>query len=520
MRPAKRIKKAKTRNSEEVLQRLQQFLEQDADIEELASILCGFWKDQQDAISYQELRQIVMDGTISKEMLDLWSQDYSRLVVNTLSNTWMTAARAGVSGQVIMDNIHFEINMQKPGILNWLSNRGAEFVTSCTEEQKKALGTLLTRKMMDNHTVDELSRRIRPCIGLTEGQAKANTRFYNHMVETFKKEHPRMKEENIRKKAQEAAIKYAERQHRYRAMTIAQTESAFAYNRGADEGIRQAQEQKLIGKVIKRWSTSGDDQVCSICQGLEGIEVEMDKGFPFKGKSLFPGQDLLPPAHPRCACAVEYIEVEQPVYMDIPQMAVDITQEDSLRKYSTEEIEDIARQTEDIVSRHISTPSMWSGKMVVSDEGIKNSDGHITYYGKPWNCDILTKHKTAPSMIMHEQIHARSISHYGQEIFIQFSCIEEAAVQFMTEELCRKAHIEIIESDYYFLVDSLKQLGQYIGIHKTDYDFAKFMIEMPVVERLDWISEHLYDTLRKNTGATVEDYQHWYGLLDRLYAKE
>ncbi len=37
----------------------------------------------------------------------------------------------------------------------------------------------------------------------------------------------------------------------------------------------------------------------------------MDKGFPFKGRSLFPGQDLLPPAHPRCACAVEYIEIEE-----------------------------------------------------------------------------------------------------------------------------------------------------------------------------------------------------------------
>ena len=38
----------------------------------------------------------------------------------------------------------------------------------------------------------------------------------------------------------------------------------------------------------------------------------MDEGFPFKGRSLFPGQNLLPPAHPRCACAVEYIEAEPP----------------------------------------------------------------------------------------------------------------------------------------------------------------------------------------------------------------
>ena len=164
--------------------------------------------------------------------------------------------------------------------------------------------------MRDGHTVDELARLIRPCIGLTEGQAKANARYYDSIVANLKKEHPRMKPESIRKKAQDAALKYAERQHRQRAMTIAQTESAFAYNRGADEGIRQAQSQGLLGTMLKRWSTSGDDQVCSICQGLEGVELEMDKGFNFKGKTLFAGQDLMPPAHPRCACAVEYIEVD------------------------------------------------------------------------------------------------------------------------------------------------------------------------------------------------------------------
>ena len=57
-------------------------------------------------------------------------------------------------------------------------------------------------------------------------------------------------------------------------------------------------------------------------------------------------------------------------------------------------------------------------------------------------------------------------------------------------------------------------------MHKTDYDFAKFMIEMPIEERLKWISEYLYDTLGKDIGATLEDYQNWSGLLDMLYTKE
>ena len=192
--------------------------------------------------------------------------------------------------------------------MEWIKERGANFVTVCTEEQQDAIAALLTKKMRDGHTVDELARMIRPCIGLTEGQAAANARYYDSIVETLKKEHPRMKAESIRKKAREAAQKYAEKQHRERAFTIAQTESAFAYNRGADYGIRQAQEQGYLGMMKKRWSTSGDDAVCTICSALEGTEIDMDSEFNFGGRVLFPGHHMLPPAHPRCACAVEYIE--------------------------------------------------------------------------------------------------------------------------------------------------------------------------------------------------------------------
>lgn len=515
----KRVRKVKTRNSREVLRRLEEYLESVAVTGEPVEILYGFWEDQQNAISYQELRQAVADGTITQETLQLWIQDYSILVAGKLSSLWADAIATGPAGQPVLDGLSFEFNMQAPGILNWIKERGAEFVTASTQEQKDAIAAFLTKKMRDGHTVDELARLIRPCIGLTEGDAKAVAKLYDSIVANLKKEHPRMKPETVRRKALDAAQKYAERKHRQRAFTIAQTESAFAYNRGADEGVRQAQSQGYLGTMKKRWSTSGDDGVCKICASLEGTEIDMDAEFGFKGKKLFGGHKLLPPAHPRCACAVEYIEVSPPVFSDIPQMEVDITQADSLKEYSTEEIEEIAQQTEDIISTHISVPSMWSGKIVVNDEGIRNSDGHVTYYGKPWNCDILTKHKTAPSMIMHEQIHARSISHYGQDVFILYSEVEEASVQFMTEEICKKAGIEIIESDYYSLVDSLKQIGRYIGIHDTDYDFAKFIIEMPVVERLGWISGHLYDKLGRDIGATVEDYQKWSGLLEMLYTK-
>jgi hypothetical protein len=338
IRPGKRLKKAKSKTSQEVLDRLKSYLESTEVTVEPVKVLCGFWKDQQNAITYQELREAVKNGEISSQTIRDWSQDYSVLVSEKLSSMWTNAIEAGPTGQPLMDGLAFEFNTQSTGILNWIKERGAAFVTASTEEQKDAIATLLTQKMRESHTVDELARMIRPCIGLTEGQAAANAKYYDNIVATLTKDHPRMSASSIRQKALDASQKYAERQHRQRALTIAQTESAFAYNRGADEGVRQAQEQNLLGEVKKVWSTSGDDAVCDICAALEGTEVSMDDSFEYRGKLLFPGQKMLPPAHPRCACAVEYIETSKPQNIAdtlTQESLLDTGQEETPKQFNT-----------------------------------------------------------------------------------------------------------------------------------------------------------------------------------------
>lgn len=333
--PPKRVKKAKSRNGQEVLRRLEEYLESESD--EPAKLLCRFWEDQQSVITYQELRMAVMAGYLSLETLQLWQQDYSVLVSGRLRGMWENAAAAGPSGQPVLDNVPFKFDTQAPGILNWIDQRGAEFVTASSQEQKDAIAALLTKKMREKHTVDELSRLIRPCIGLTERDAKAVARFYDNIVDTMKKEHPRMKPESIRQKALDASAKYAEKKHRARAMTIARTEGAFAYHWGEYEGIKQAQAEGLLGKVVKKWSTSGDERVCAQCAVLEGTEIEMEADFNIKGRILFQGQHMLPPAHPDCGCGVEYIEAEPPKMPQSEQMYQDNADEGSSEDFGNTE---------------------------------------------------------------------------------------------------------------------------------------------------------------------------------------
>lgn len=313
IRPASRVKKKRSsKDGQEILDRLQSYLDRNTD--EPVEFLAGFWRDQQNAISYPELREAVKQGFLSEETFRLWQQDYSVLVAEKMTLLWQNAMAAGPLGQPIMDSIAFELNLQTPGILSWISERGADFITSSTLEQKRAIRSLLQKKIVDEHTVDELAHLIRPCIGLTDGQAKAVQKLYDNVVSTLKEQHPRMRTATVRKRALDSAQKYAERLHRDRAFTIAQTEMAFAYNRGADQGIRQAQEQNLLGEMRKVWCTSGDDRVCDVCNSLEGTEIGMNESFDFKGRVLFAGHKMLPPAHPRCACAVQYIEVKAPEF--------------------------------------------------------------------------------------------------------------------------------------------------------------------------------------------------------------
>lgn len=304
----RRLRKKKSYEAEEVLRRLNAFL--DKNFEEPMKILRHFWQDQQDAMTYAELREAIKAGHLTDETARAWRHDYAKLVNDQFSHTWRNALALGPSGQPSMDNLtSFRLDMQKPGVLNWIGSRAADFVTNEVQEQKDAIRSVLMRGVTNQHTVDEMARVIRPLVGLNKPQTIANYNYYNHMVKTLTEQHPRTSAASIQARAQEAAVKYAEKQHRARAMMIARTELSFAYNRGAYEGVKQAQALGLMGAVVKIWSTSQGGNVCPECEALEGEEVGMDAPF-FDSRGLFKGDNLVPPLHPRCYCAIVYQEVE------------------------------------------------------------------------------------------------------------------------------------------------------------------------------------------------------------------
>lgn len=300
------ISKAMPKNL--VLQRLERFLNDEQ--EEPIELLCSLWDDQKSALTYREIREAIVAGDLTEAMFDEFAHDYSIFIADRFASVWSQSLIAGAQAQPAIERLSsFHFDTQSHGVANWIADRSAQFVTRCTEQQRDAIRALLANKVVESHTVDELARLIRPCVGLTAAQSAATVKYYDSVLASIKSAHPRMKAETAQKKAINAASRYAEKAHRYRAITIAQTELATAYNQGADEGIRQAQKEGLLGPMMKVWRTSGDDAVCETCAALDGVEIGMDDSFDFPGRLLFPEYKMLPPAHPRCGCAVEYVEL-------------------------------------------------------------------------------------------------------------------------------------------------------------------------------------------------------------------
>lgn len=290
----------KSAEDEVVLRLLRSFL--DANEPGLVRFLVNTWRSQGNAITYKELREAILNGDIDPDLIAEWMQDYSRFVAKCLHPSWLEAMAIAAADLERRYPAWF-FDPMADGVRAWTKVRAAEFIAGVTSAQVEGIRALIQRAaVLEDLTVTELARAIRPMIGLTKQQSMAVMNYY----------------ETLRgngisaKKAMDKAAKYAAKQHRERAYTIARTELATAYNAGAHEGTKQAQAAGFLGECVKIWCTADDERVCSTCGALDGKQIEMDG--EFTGASGSWSTKLHPPIHPRCRCGVKYKEIRPPRY--------------------------------------------------------------------------------------------------------------------------------------------------------------------------------------------------------------
>lgn len=295
----RKIKKRLSRSPNEVKEGLERYL--DNSTSELSRWLVRCWKDQQTVFTFKEIRTAIQNETISKRTIEEWQQDYSKLVHDRIVPELIKAMKTGAANEVKYKEIDigFKFDADHWAVSNWLKNHTAELVTNSANAQKDAIQSIINLGIRKHMGVDELARFIRPCIGLTKPQAQATMRYYEKIKEELKKKHPRTSLEKIEQMARDKQMKYAEKRLRERAVTIARTEKAFAYEYGRFQHTKNLVEQGILPLQDKKWSATHNENTCDKCSKLNGKIVGIDEEF-------LPGK-LLPPLHPRCKCCIMYV---------------------------------------------------------------------------------------------------------------------------------------------------------------------------------------------------------------------
>lgn len=305
----KRVKPVPKNNKDAqvIADRLEGFLNRESP--QLVYWLYRLFEDQQNAITYAELREAMLSGY--EQQIYRWQEDYAKFVNEKLSPMWGLAIRAGASQ--LQDRFkEFILDDSDRFLKEWMRQHTADFVTNIGEDTRAAIKAILAHGQDEGWTAQQMAQAVRPCVGLTRPDALANNRYREHVRETLLKNNPGMRPDVAAKRAYEAALKYGEKQHRARAEMIANTELAFAYNRGYHEGVRQAMAQGLMGPCVKVWRTAGTNRVCDKCLALNGQKIGFEDSFNIAGRELYRGMHQVPPAHPRCRCVVQYVEYAPP----------------------------------------------------------------------------------------------------------------------------------------------------------------------------------------------------------------
>lgn len=298
---------------QEVTRKLRGFLNRKEP--ELIRMFTRFWSGQRNAITYREIEDLIESemkvtgsayASLNSDYMDRWRQEYAEFITEKLAPAWREAMN--ISARNITDHRQgFIFDATAENVRLWTGENSAKLVADLTESQVNALGALVQRAAtIQDIGAYQLSTVIRATIGLYPGQAAANLKYYQHVRDTLIKGNPTMKVDTANAMSRELAEKYAGRQHRYRAMSIARNELANAYLEGEQLAVEQAQSAGLLGQCNRRWVTARDERTCEICGVMNGVTVKDGEAFRLpNGKVTRTAH-----AHNCCRCGVVYEEID------------------------------------------------------------------------------------------------------------------------------------------------------------------------------------------------------------------
>ena len=227
---------------------------------------------------------------------------------DALASTATAAARPEVA------SFGIELNRVNERAVRWATRHAAEQVTAISGTTRRSVNDAIVGAMREGVGAKPLARHLESLIGLTPGHAKAVDRLFR----SFDLDDPGQVRQALK-----VAGRKADKLLRWRAETIARTETIRAANMGQQLVWDQALDDGLLLIGAKKvWMATGDDRTCQICAVLDGETIEVSGEFKVVERAIAfirrgdmftvqtttplprPTTTRTPPAHPRCRCTI------------------------------------------------------------------------------------------------------------------------------------------------------------------------------------------------------------------------
>lgn len=239
-----------------------------------------------------------------------------RNVRQALQETFAAGAQAAMQTLPQQIGVDLAFNLMNPEAVKFLDSYTFNLIRETTQQTRDSVQAVIVRAFREGGHPYEQARSIRDMIGLTTtqevavanyrsaledggasdlrnalGRSLRDGRYDRGLLRAIREEQP-VSPERI-----DAMVdRYRERYLKYRAETIARTESIRASNKGQRELWRQAVEQDLMSDDAQReWQASDDERQCEECGDLDGEERGLDEEF---------APSIMEPPDPHTSCLV------------------------------------------------------------------------------------------------------------------------------------------------------------------------------------------------------------------------
>ena len=177
-----------------------------------------------------------------------------------------------------------------------------------------------------------------------------------------------------------------------------------------------------------------------------------------------------------------------------------------VKPWTPETAKTMARQINGFLDREFDLrESRWSGNIRVVD----SFQSARTIARKNWSCDITIRRDADAGSIMHELLHARSVSYHTPLQFRTYYRSEEGAVSYLTKAISAQQGM-FYNPSYAEQVNALERSRQLLRPNASDFEFAMEFYHVDMPDRYEWLHRELSEA-----AATISSNDRQY--LERLF---